>query len=338
MERRPRVRMIEVARAAGVSHSTASRALNGSGKVSEAARQAVERAARDLGYVRDLRAADLASSRAATVGLLIRAAERPFYGELAARVQAHTEQRDYDLLTVSGGDDLDHQIRALETLLGHGAGGILIASGRAAAEAIEYASSFVPTVTVGVGLVRPGIDAVDIAVESEQELAEAVAEAGHKHVAVTASSNRLAYALHSRTANFLTSLVLADVRTTIVPSRADGDERLIKGLRSALDAGVTAVMAGEDLTAVRVIEQLVEWGLRCPEDVSVTGFDGAGAYRSPLLGLTTVAQPVEDMTGAAVDLLQTRMAGGRVDTAGLRFPGQLVRGRTLGPPPDLGGA
>lgn len=60
MERRPRVRMIEVARAAGVSHSTASRALNGSGKVSEAARQAVERAARDLGYVRDLRAADLA--------------------------------------------------------------------------------------------------------------------------------------------------------------------------------------------------------------------------------------------------------------------------------------
>ncbi len=334
MQRRSRVRMIEVARAAGVSHSTASRALNGHAKVSGAARDAVERAARELGYVRDLRAADLASSQTTTVGLLIRAAERPFYGALAARVQEHTEQRNHDLLTVSGGDDVAHQIRAVETLLGHGVGGILIASGRAAAEAVEYATSFVPTITMGLGLVRAGMDAVNIAVESEQALARAVAAAGHRRVAVTASSNQLAYALHARTANFVTSLVLADVHAMIVPLRGDSDERFDAELRAALAAGATAVMAGEDLTAFRVMEKLREWGLRCPEDVSVTGFDGVGAYRSSLVGLTTVTQPVEQMAGAAVDLLQTRLAGGRVDTADLRFAGELVTGRTLGPPPD----
>lgn len=334
MQRRSRVRMAEVARAAGVSHSTASRALNGHPKVSPQARAAVAEAARELGYVRDLRAADLASSRTTTIGLLIRAAERPFYGELAARIQAETDERDVDLLTVSGGDDVAHQVRAVQTLLGHGVGGILIASGRAAAQTVEYAASFVPTVTIGVGLTRPGVDAVSIATETEVGLAEQVARAGHEHVVVTASSNKLAYALHARTANFMTSLVVAGVRTTIVASSSERTAQFRDGLRQALDAGATAVMAGEDLAAVRILEYLDEWGIRCPEQVSVTGFDGVGVYRSPLFGLTTMAQPVDQFAKQALALMEQRLRGDQVGVSDIRVPGRFIRGRTLGAPPS----
>ncbi|MFT3860438.1 LacI family DNA-binding transcriptional regulator [Micropruina sp.] len=333
MERRSRVRMLDVARAAGVSHSTASRALNGHPKVSATAQAAVADAARELGYVRDLRAADLASSRATTIGLLIRAAERPFYGALAAQLQTETEGRDVDLLTASGGDDVPRQTRAVQTLLGHGVGGILIASGRASAQAVEYAASFVPTVTIGLGLVRPGVDAVHVAAESEIGLAEQVSRAGHTHVAVTASSNELAHALHARTANFLTSLVVSEVRTTIIASRTEDSRQLRDGLRAAIDAGATAVMAGEDMAAVRILEYLDEWGVRCPDEVSVTGFDGVGPYRSPLFGLTTVAQPVEHLAKEALDLMERRLRGDQTTIADIRLPGRLVHGRTLGQPP-----
>lgn len=333
MDRRQRVTIVDVAREAGVAQSTASRALSGAPKVSATARDAVMEAAERLGYVRDLRAADLASSRTMTMGLLIRGAERTFYGELAAGVQRETDRLDADLLIAAAGDDERHQVRAVRTLLGHGVGGILIASGRASEDAVDYAASFVPTVTIALGLARAGFDAVNIDPKSEADLADAVAAAGHRHVVVTASQNRLAYTLHARTANYLTRLVLAGVRTTILPDRGEDDAEVRAALRAALDDGATAVMTGDDATAVRMLEYLAEWRIDCPGRVSVTGFDGVGVYRSPLLGLTTVMQPVAELSRSAVALMAQRLEGDTGPACDLRVAGILREGRTLGPAP-----
>lgn len=331
MERKHRVSMVEVARAAGVSQSTASRALSGAPKVSSEARKAVEEAAATLGYVRDLRAADLARTRSATMGLLVRGTARVFYGELAASIQAETDTRDVDLLIASSGDDESRQMPAVRNLLGHGASGILIASGRASAEVVEYAAAFVPTVTIALGLVRPGFDAVNIDSASETDLAARVAQAGHRHVVVTASQNPLAYTLHTRTSNYLTRLIVDGVRTTIVAMGPENEDGFRADLRAELDAGATAVMTGDDAAALRVLEYLQDWGLRCPEDISVTGFDGVGAYSSPLLGITTVLQPVADLAAQAVHLMQQRIDGQAVTSGDIRVPGRFVPGRTLGP-------
>lgn len=336
MERRARVSMTDVARAAGVSQSTASRALSGAPKVNEKTRRAVEEVAQRLGYVRDLRAADLASSRTTTVGLLIRGAERAFYGALAARIQQETERHDIDLLIVGAADDESGQIQAINTLLGHGVGGILIATGRASTEAVEYAATFVPTVSISLGISRPGFDAVNITQTSEEELADRVADAGHRHVVVTASPNKLAFTLHARTATFITRLVLREVHTTIAAGeRGEKDEKLQKSIREAIDRGATAVMTGDDATALRVMEYLDEWGLRCPQDVSVTGFDGVGVFRSSLLGITTVAQPVELLAARAVELIRRRLDGETGPAVDIRIPGGFITGRTLGLVPLL---
>lgn len=332
MERKPRVSMLDVANAAGVSHSTASRALSGHPKVSDEARRAVEDAAQRLRYVRDLRASDLASARKTTLGLLIRATRRPFYAEVAAQIQAEADAHRIGLLIANGGDTEARQIQALQTLLGHGVGGMFIASGRASVKVVDYAASFVPTVTVGLGTARPGIDSVSIDARNETEVAERVVAAGHTHVAVTASRNPLAQTLHSRTASYMTALVLAGVRTTIVANNRDNDVQLRNGIRAAIDDGATAIMTGDDSTALHVLEMLRDWNLRCPEDISVTGFDAVGdAYRSPLLGLTTVEQPVDDIARHAVDIMRRRLAGETFDSADVRIAGRYIEGRTLGP-------
>lgn len=338
VERKKRVSIVDVAREAGVAQSTASRALSGAPKVSRAARDAVEAAAERLGYVRDLRAGGLASSRTRTIGLLVRRSERVFYGEIAARVQAETDRRDVDLLIVGAGDDEDRQLAAVRNLLGHGVGGILIASGRASATSVEYAASFVPTVTIALGLTRPGFDAVNIDPASESDLADRVVQAGHRHVAVTASRNELAHTLHARTSHFLTRLILADVKTTILPYRTSEPRAFESALSAALDDGVTAVMAGDDAGAVRVLEHLAQWGVDCPGSVSVTGFDGVGLYRTSLLGITTVAQPVAALAERAVDLLERRLESGTTVAEDIRIPGTFIPGRTLGPAPALSGS
>ncbi|MBC7305810.1 MAG: LacI family DNA-binding transcriptional regulator [Dietzia sp.] len=333
MKRLQRVDLEDVARAAGVSRSTASRALRGEARVSAETTQRVLETAEALGYVRDIRAAELASTAATTVGLLIRGAERSFYGEVAAKVQAETDLREIDLLVVSGGDDHASQVRALNNLLGHGVAGIMVASGRASLSAAEHAASFVSTVLLGLDSDHASIDSVAIDPASEALLARHVAEAGHRRVAVTTSDQAGSTTLQVRTSRFREELERHGATTSLVHGMGDRGPVFAAELRRAIDDGATAVMAGDDPTAVEILELLGEWGLRCPDDVSVTGFDGVGVFLSPLFGLTTMRQPVEQMARWAVQTMVSRVGGAQEGTRHVTYPGQYRPGRTLGPPP-----
>ncbi|WP_201736545.1 LacI family DNA-binding transcriptional regulator [Bifidobacterium xylocopae] len=323
--------MTDIAREAKVSPATVSRALNGHPTVSDKVRRSVLDAAERLGYVRNLGAVSLASSQSNTVGLLIRDAGNQFYGGLASRIQAETDRYGFDLLITAGGDTLESQERAVRNLLGHGVGGIVIASGRVAAEAAEYSARFVPSLVLGTGLELPSLSSVRIDPHMEAGLARRVVDHGHRSIAVTASEDPLASTLHARTANFLTELVVAKTDTYIVSfSEQGGVDELGRQVDRALADGVTAIMAGSDEMALQILEYLNISGLRCPQDVSVTGFDGIGAYRSSLLGLTTIEQPVDELAHAAIKLMSRHMNEEHAQTAQILVPGRFVKGRTLG--------
>lgn len=334
MERRLRVGIREVAEAAGVSKSTASRALRREARVSAETIDHVERVAASLGYVPDLRAAGLSSASPTTVGLMVRGAERSFYGEIAAAVQAITDARGIDLLIVNGGDNHETQLRALRNLLGHRVAGILVASGRASLEAVEMAASFVPTVLVGMEVTNDDIDSVTLDPSAEINMARAVLEAGHRRVAVTSADGPESIVLVERASRYREVLRLGGAECVELPGRTPAVE-FARALRDSLDRGVTAIMALEDSTAVAILELLMEWGVPCPEAVSVTGFDGVGVYRSPLIGLSTVRQPVEHMAAAAADRIERRVLGEAGPAQHLRIPGDRIRGKTLGNAPAV---
>lgn len=328
MDRRPRAGLTDVARAAGVSKSTASRALRGEDRVSAETVEHVRSIAASLGYVPDRRAADLASSAPTTVGLLLRGAERSFYGEIAAQVQAVTDARGIDLLIVNGGDDHESQMRGLENLLGHRVAGVMIASGRASLAAAEHAASFVPTVLVGLDSIHDAIDSVAIDTSSEKEMAQAVLAAGHRKVGVVMADPPDSATLRERSTRYRSEL--REGGAEVVGVYGGGGVQLVVSLRKAIESGVTAVMAGDDPTAVEILEILADWGVPVPEQVSVTGFDGVGLYRSPLFGLATMRQPVAVMASAATELMIERLAHSAKPAVHATFPGEYVAGRTLG--------
>lgn len=332
MNRRPRAGLTDVARAAGVSRSTASRALRGEARVSPETTELVRGIANSLGYVRDLRAAELASTAPATVGLLLRGAERSFYGEIAAQVQNVTDSRGIDLLIVNGGDHHATQLRGLENLLGHRVAGIMVASGRASLEAVEYAAAFVPTVLVGHHSSHGAIDSVSIDNLSETLMARKVLAAGHRRVAVMAADAPESTVLRQRIFQYRDALISGGAEVSMLHGAGD---RAVLGpaLRQALDAGVTAIMAGDDPTAIEILELLAAWGLSCPADISVTGFDGVGIFRSPIFGLTTMRQPVELMAQEATELMMLRLGETQKPVAHETYPGEFIPGRTLGTPP-----
>jgi DNA-binding LacI/PurR family transcriptional regulator len=330
LDRRPQVGIRDVADAAGVSKSTASRALRGESRVSAETIAHVARVAEELGYVPDLRAAGLSSAAHTTVGLMLRGAERSFYGEIAARVQAVTDSRGIDLLIVNGGDDHESQLRGLRNLIGHRVAGVLIASGRASLAAAEEAASFLPTVLLGLDAQHDAIDSVSISSDSEVEMARAVLDAGHRRVAVTSADRPESTVLVARAERYRAVLTAGGAEVTEIPGLVDPD-RFADGLRRSVDGGVSAVMALDDMTAVTALELLLEWGVSSPATISVTGFDGVGLFGSPLIGLTTMQQPVGELAEAAADLIQARIAGSAEPAQHLTFAGRRIIGRTLGP-------
>lgn len=332
MDRRLRVGIREVAEAAGVSKSTASRALRREDRVSAETIEHVERVAASLGYVPDLRAAGLSSAAPTTVGLMVRGAERSFYGEIAAAVQAITDARGIDLLIVNGGDGHESQLRALRNLLGHRVAGILVASGRASLEAVEMAASFVPTVLVGMRTDHAAIDSVLVDPAAEVGIARDVIAAGHRRVAVTSADRPESTVLVDRYERYRRELEAGGAVCVDLPS-ATRPEEFAFALHAALEEGVTAIMALDDGTAIRTLELLAEWGVDCPGAVSVTGFDGVGLYRTPLIGLTTIRQPVEQMAAEAVDRMDSRVAGEAGPAHHVTVDGERIVGRTLGPAP-----
>ncbi|WEV46995.1 LacI family DNA-binding transcriptional regulator [Bifidobacterium sp. ESL0690] len=329
-QRRRRVSMTDVARLAKVSPATVSRVLNNSTNVSEEARSAVLKAADSLGYVRNLGAVSLATTQTMTIGLLIRDLGNHFYGAVASHVRNQAAKAGFDLLIVSCEDNLESQMRAVRCLLGHSVGGIIISSGRVAASVAEYAAKFVPTIALATGLDLPTLNSVRIDPQSECDLAQQVVEHGHTCIAVTASTSPLTSALHARTANFLTQLVISGAQTHILSIQSDLGEPLYRAVDEAIDAGATAIMAGNDAIALAILEYFDTIGLRCPEDISVTGFDGMGAYRSSLLGLTTVEQPVAKLAESAVNMICQKILDGSQATSQMLIQGRYIAGHTLG--------
>jgi DNA-binding LacI/PurR family transcriptional regulator len=93
-----------------------------------------------------------------------------------------------------------------------------------------------------------------------------------------------------------------------------GDPGAVRRLHELVsgEAGLTAFAAGNDVMAVRLIDLLEAAGLRVPEDVSVIGFDGIELGAHSRIGLTTIAQPRQELTTRGLELLLDRVRGGSV--------------------------
>lgn len=330
----------DVARRAGVSIATVSRALRGLPDVATATRDRVLSAAAELNYVASPFAARLASGRTTTVGLVVPFVNRWFFAEVIAVVEHALRHAGFDLLLYNLGDE-DGRSRFFEVMpMRKRVDGVLVAS--LVLDDAEFDALTELDRPVGLlGLARPGFLSARIDdVAAARGAVDHLLGLGHRRIGLIGgdTDDPMAFTppLHRRD-GYRDALHAAGVSPDPALEllgyfTVDGGRAAMRRLLE-LPERPTAVFAESDEMAYGAMREITLAGLRVPDDIAVVGFDDQPL--SELADLTTVRQPVAeqalDVTTRLLTLIGSEDDESPRDPAVVLPTELVVRGSTVGP-------
>ncbi|SEO66676.1 LacI family DNA-binding transcriptional regulator [Aquisalimonas asiatica] len=291
--------VLEVAKVAGVSVSTVSRILNGTARVSEAKRQAVEDAIAALDFEPNALAQSLKRGRSMTVGVLTQDVSSSYFTETLKGVEHALTDTGYAPLIASGHWNAEEEAHRVRLLIARRVDGIIILSGNLTSAQITQYSGQVPVVATGHRIEAPKAWAIELDNERGGVMATRhLLDLGHRRIAHIRGPEEHADA-EQRFAGYRRALEEAGVQydeRLVVP----GDFYETSGVLGVAEllargAPFTAIFAANDQMAYGVRLALSRQGIRVPDDISLIGFDDlpGSLYTTP--PLTTVRQPLFDM-------------------------------------------
>ena len=321
----------DVAKVAGVSTATASRALSVPEMVRPETRGRVQRAADELGYYPNRAARGLITGRTGNIGLIVTDLTNPFFPSVVKGVQSRAGEADYSVFLADSGEDPVVEaglVRALSKQVD----GILLCSSRMGAEDLLAASG--NTLTVMLNRRAGRIPAVTI--DNSDGIREAMAHLaalGHRRVGYVAGpaaswSNRERLR-GLRTGTDAVGLELVQVGS-VAPQFTGG----VAAADLVLAADVTAVFAYNDLIALGLLNRFAARGVSVPADISVIGVDDIVFSEMVSPSLTTLVQPKEQIGRVGVELLLDLMAEiGPASTVRRQLSSRLAVRDSTGPAP-----
>jgi len=335
--RRPTI--ADVARESGVSVAAASYALNGLPGVSEASRARVMAAAKAVHFHPNSLARSLRQGMSPVLGLLLADIANPYYPEIASGVISEASSRNHQVFLTHTGLRNELEASAVAALLSHRCAGLIFTSVVEAGRSIieDLLDRGVPFVQVVRRLDSLPADFVGIDDQSAaREIATHLLSYGRERPVIlngpaesSASRDRLAGYRHA---------LDSDSVVPLHPELLDGELTRESGyIRAtvALEAGDTlpdAFICGNDMIALGAMDAVSKQGLRIPRDVAIVGYDDMAFASSPLLALTTVRVPRQEMGRAAIRALFERMADPTLPPRTFILPHRLVVRRTCGKP------
>lgn len=322
-----------VAERAGVSRSTASRAINGGLRVSPEAQVAVEGAVAELGYIPNRAARSLVTRRTNSVALVVpepddRVLTDPFFASTIQGLNTALRDTDLQLVLVMARPE-DIATRTLRYLRGgHLDGVVVVSHHRDDILADELRRSDVPAVYIG----RPFGDGpyqvryVDLDNAGGGRMAvEHLLRIGRRRIGTIAGPQDMSAGL-DRLAGWSAALDEVGMATDAVAyadfTTAGGAGAATRLLAEHPD--IDALFIASDLMAIGALGVLAGAGRRVPGDVAVVGCDNLGAAATISPALTTIVNPVVAMARTAGEILVNLLAGKKMDQAPVIFAPELV--------------
>lgn len=330
MTKRPTLR--DVAVRADVDPATVSRALDPAraGRVTAATTQRVAQAAAELGYRPNRIARSLRTRRSGLIGIVIPDLVNPVIPPIVRGIEDILWKAGYACV-LADTDNVPHREAALvNELRDRGCDGFIISSvTRTSPVPTELAESGIAAVLVTRGTDRACLPHVTSDDASGIDMAVThLFELGHRRIAYVGGPPDLSTTVVRQTA-FLRAVVSLGIDpsdTLLASCRAYTTAAALPVAHEVLRSttGFTAIVAGNDMIALGCLAALEDMGLRCPEDVSVVGFNDMPLVDRLKPALTTVSVPQHEIGSTAASLLLKRMAGRGDPTAVLLLPTQLV--------------
>ncbi|WP_024871609.1 LacI family DNA-binding transcriptional regulator [Tolumonas lignilytica] len=297
----------DIARVAGVSASTVSRILNGSARVAESKRLAVEEAIRELNYRPNLMAQYLKTGQSMTLGVITQYVDSPYSNEMLRGIEHALQGSKYAPLIASGHWNVDEEIERLKLLIDRRVDGIIILTGHVNQQALIDFSQQVPIVATGHTINTERVRTFSINNRLGGYMATRhLLDLGHRqiaHIIGLPDQNDAIERLNGYRQALVSSGVGYDPELVVQGDFAEaGGFNAVKQL-VASGKKFTAIFCANDQTCYGAILGLKQCGLRVPEDVSLIGFDDLpfSTFSNP--PLTTVRQPIYETGIAMVNTL-----------------------------------
>lgn len=339
MEKRPTI--IDVAKHAGVSKSTVARVMSNGANVSPKVAEAVQQAAKEIGYQRNNLAVSMRSGRSGLIGIVVPDISNPFWAEVARGAQDAAISADSSLLIFSSDWSAERERKHIQALINTRVDGFVLNKTSDATEPQEFESAGCPSLLLGT--------TADLYPEKSSigsDINQGVGAALRYLIGKGHEAPKLILGVERRLARakFVTAVNQFFIDRDVDPTEIESEDGgyTVEGGRAAMarilkrhDGGHLTVFAANDLMALGAILEARSAGLKCPQDVSVMGFDGipAGEFCDP--PLTTVAKPARQI--GLQSILQLRqLIEGKSAVSKLRLECELIeRGSVLDRTPLL---
>jgi LacI family transcriptional regulator len=326
----------DVAREAGVSPSTVSRALHTDGYASADVRQRVQAAARRLGYVPNHSARNLRSRTSTSIGVLISDLRNPFYADLAAGIEEELRAQGHHMVLINDNGKPADEMQAAGTLLAMQVPGVIVTPVTAQCPKLLRENG-VHVVCADREVGRTGADVVLSAnKEGARQLTEHLIGLGHRRIGLlidetrwTTGAGRLAGYQAAHDAHGLT------VDPTLIAHTSFDAATARKTTADLLDStDVTAVVSANNVLADGALTELQHRGIAVGSEISLAAYDDVPWMSLVHPALTTVDQHTVEMGRTCARLVLARIRGELPDKRRLvRVPPDLVVRGSTGPAP-----
>lgn len=338
MPRRQKPGLTDIAREAGVSIATVSRALAQPEVVARETLEKIRAVVAELGYVPNRRASALASGRSRTVGLVVPTLNSAIFATAAQEIQTTLYKSGYQLLIASHEYEEAAETAAISQLLSHGVDGLIVVGGarpQSTLRLIEDAA--VPLIQIW-----EGTDEFDrVAVDNHRAgyvIARHMLDLGHRRFGVVCGRLRNNDRQRGRLGGIRAALSEAGV--TLGDAYVSEQPLNIAGGRSACTALLelvprpTAIIGAMDLLAIGALIEAQARGLWVPRDISIAGIDNVEFAGHTFPSLTTISIPAAEIGLQTAKRMLRILEAPDQPLMHLTLPIELVMRHSTAAPPD----
>jgi LacI family transcriptional regulator, galactose operon repressor len=332
-----RVVLEDVARSAGTSKATASRALKNDPRIGEATRAAVRAAALKLGYVPNAAARSLRARRTHILGLLLDDLADPVHDKVAAGFEAAARSEGFAVFMMTGLHDLEREEQALTAFVEHRPDGIALAScvsdpvdvyRRVAKDRVVFVQPDYAGLADGHEPPARGVLRTDDRAGVAASVRHLV-ERGYRRLTFVGPGENASGVLRRAAASAtFEELGLGGMR--FIDAGLDGWRDASRIAEEVVADPPEAILCYDDKLALSLLDALRSTDLEVPGDVALAGFDGIPAARQSRPRLTTVDVPSVDVGRRAVEMLIASLRDGSMPSSTV-LPVELVIGESTPP-------
>jgi DNA-binding LacI/PurR family transcriptional regulator len=330
----------ELARQAGVSHSTVSRALNNHPAIARETVERIQELARELNYVPSHFARSLKTNRSHMLGVIVHRISDPFYSEVLGGIQNIAHQFQYGMFVSASENDMERQEGLIRGMFGQQADALIIGDSFFTSAHLNELGIRVPTVFIHnrAEVLPHSIYHDDV--NGTRALTRHLLDLGHSRIAF-GGNERGGLLYQGRREGVVAELKAAGLELQreydlLAPNGQMSSGALLAKQLLDMPERPTAIICFNDMQAIGVMQTLQQANVHIPEEFSVAGFDDIPLAEFLYPALTTYHQPIWELgqmaAKVALNLLGENVNGSLVSEPLITMRGQLIVRRSTAPP------